>query len=123
MEEKSTVELVKSWVTKDDFKWGAYDNKGNHAVNNAMQFAANSMLGLVTEEADNPNARRSLGKRMIIIEDAISRYRMAVDQCEGSGISDTYVREHVHGYLRHVLISSGVPEQLGRDIMATVRLN
>ena len=94
---------------------------GDRLVNNAMQFAANSMLGLVIEESEgNPNARHSLGKRLIIIEDAITRYRMVADRHAKLGIDDTYVRESVHGYLSYVLIASGVSEQLGRDIMATL---
>jgi hypothetical protein len=120
----TAFERLHKWMVKDDSKWGSYDDAGNKSVCQTMQFASNSLLGLAMEEAEQgPKTHPSLGKRVVIIEDAVTRFRMAVANCPDSGLDDTDVRDQVYGYLVHVLTASGVSEHLARGIVSSMPIS
>lgn len=99
--------------------WGAETPEAEVAINKAMRFVDNSMLGLAEEEAEAVVLRpSSVAKRLAIIEDGLAKYRRAIQTHPQSGLDSDRVQANVRGYLAHLLSSSGLSKQLTKGIMA-----
>lgn len=128
----NTVEQVQFWMTGDGAEWGVFNERGDRAVNSALQYAARNLLELAKNEAEeSPSRHPSLGKRVVIVEDAVTMYRdvnihFYLSDLRDPAEPDTSdqnqidVCDQVSFYLTKVLAASGVEELLASAIVDTL---
>jgi hypothetical protein len=120
----SYVEQLEKIVPSKSRTWGAYDAKGDRAVNTAMTFAANGLIDLARKEAEGEtDVPFSLAKRAVIVEKAVIKFRKACEKHPDSGLEDTDVRDSVHGFLCNLLHKSGVDFRFAHDLVDSTPLD
>lgn len=122
----SATKRVEGMMPKHDKSWSTYSSEGDHGVNMAMQYAVGGILGIMKEEDGFRDAgelvRKSIAERLIVVEDAVKRFRMAERTYPKEGLGDSDVRDRVIGFLNRLLMNSGVGESLTKQFTDTLDL-
>lgn len=103
-------------------RWGAYDTKGDRAVNRVMLSVLKTLL-TVAQREQSGDVAFSLSKRVAAIEKGVKGFHKAIKSHPNSGLDDTDPRDTVFGYFRTALVLSGVNEDLAREIMRTMPID